>query len=120
MTHRDFEVAAGSMWPKQKGFRNFTWTTEVICEWEATWNALWHIGIKWKWQNSDRYARRAGETYNLFAVYNDSERLDMAIPLPSREIILGMHEYLLDLPTDDYRVDEATNLIRKWIQNHVG
>ena len=44
----------------------------------------------------------------------------MAIPLPSREIILGMHEYLLDLPTDDHLVDDATNLIRKWMREHVG
>ena len=119
MTHREFEVGTGSDWPKRKGFRNFTWTTEAIGEWEDAWNALWRVGIKWEWQNSDRYARGFGEAYNLFSVYNDAERLDMAVPLPSREIILGMHEYLLDLPTDDYLVDEATNLIRKWIKNYV-
>ena len=39
----------------------------------------------------------------------------MALPLPGREIILEIHEYLLDLPTDDFYVDQATNLIRKWI-----
>jgi hypothetical protein len=119
MTRRDFESAVGDVWTKKKGFRNFTWTTEALCEWEDAWNALWRIGVQWEWQNADRYARRVGEIYNLFAVHNDAERLDMAIPLPSREIILGMHEYLLDLPTDDHLVDEATNLIRKWIKNHV-
>ena len=119
MTHREFEVGTGSHWPKRKGFRNFTWTTEAICEWEEAWHALWRIGIKWEWQNSDRYARQVGESYNLFAVHNDADRLDMAVPLPGREIILGMHEYLLDLPTDDHQVDDATNLIRKWIKNYV-
>jgi len=119
MTRREFEIDTGSQWAKRKGFRNFTWTIEAICEWEETWNALWRIGIKWEWQNSDRYARRMAGTYNLFAVHNDAERLDMAVPLPNREIILGMHEYLLDLPMDDHRVDDATNLIRKWIKNYV-
>jgi len=94
VTRREFEIGTGSSWPKRKGFRNFTWTTEAICEWEDAWNALWRIGIKWEWQNSDRYARSRGEIYNLFAVHNDADRLDMAIPLPGREIILEMHEYL--------------------------
>tara|TARA_Y100000296_G_C5127522_1_gene233695 strand:+ start:478 stop:822 length:345 start_codon:yes stop_codon:yes gene_type:complete len=102
------------------GFSNFTWTNEAIDAWEGVWTVLWRIGIKWEWQNTDRYARRYGDTFNLFAVHNDAVRLDMALPLPNRDIILEMHEYLLDLPTDDYYVDEATNLIRKWIQEYVG
>tara|TARA_R110002020_G_scaffold53430_5_gene149534 strand:- start:1196 stop:1564 length:369 start_codon:yes stop_codon:yes gene_type:complete len=118
MTRREFQVSTGSNWPKQQAFRNFTWSVKAIKDWEWAWGALWRIGIKWEWQNSDRYARRYGDTYNLFAVHNDAERLDMAIPLPSPEIILQMHEYLLDLPTDDHMVDEATNLIRKWIRTY--
>ncbi len=106
-------------YPARHGFRNFTWVHSAIAEWELVWNALWRIGIKWEWQNSDRYARRRGEIYNLFACHNDAMRLDMAIPLPGIEVILGIHEYLLDLPTDDHHVDEATNLIRKWIKNYV-
>ena len=119
MTRRDFEVGSGSMWPKRKGFNNFTWTPEAIAEWEEVWNSLWGIGIKWEWQNSDRYARRYGDTYNLFACHNDAIRLDMAVPLPGLEVVRAMREHLLDAPTDDVRVDEATNLIRKWIEKYV-
>ena len=119
MTHRDFEVGTGSTWPKRKGFNNFTWTTEAIAEWELVWGCLWNVGIKWEWQNSDRYARRYGDTYNLFACHNDALRLDMTVPLPGQEVIMQMHEYLLDLPTDDPKVDKATNLIRKWMKNYV-
>ena len=105
-------------YPERQGFRNFTWTQKAIKEWEPVWHALWHIGVKWEWQNSDRYARRRGDIYNLFACHDDALRLDMAIPLPGYEIVLAMHEYLLDLPTDDFYVDEATNLIRKWIKTN--
>jgi len=45
------------------GFKNFTWTTEAIADWQPVWYALWACGIKWEWQNSDRYARRKGDTY---------------------------------------------------------
>jgi len=112
-------VVSSSLGTPRHGFSNFSWTDEAIDSWERVWSALWRIGIKWEWQNNDRYARRYGDTFKLFGVYNDALRLDMALPLPGREIILDMHEYLLDLPTDDYYVDEATNLIRKWIQNYV-
>ena len=100
------------------GFRNFSWTQEVVNDWEEVWTALWRIGIKWEWQNTDKYARRYGDKFNLFAVYDDAVRLDMAIPLPNREIIREMYEYLLDLPTDDFYVDDATNLIRSWIRKY--
>jgi len=120
MTRRDFGVESGTAWVhKKKGFHNFTWTMEAITDWEEVWGALWRIGIKWEWQNSDRYARGYGDTYNLFACHNDAMRLDMAIPLPGVDVVLAMHEHLLDLPTDDYKVDEATNLIRKWLKNYV-
>ena len=119
MTHLWEDIEDQNPYPGRHGFRNFTWTTEALQEWEDVWNALWHIGVKWEWQNSDRYARRRGEIYNLFACHNDAVGLDMTIPLPGIEVILGIHEYLLDLPRDDHRVDEATNLIRKWIKNYV-
>ena len=105
-------------YPKRTGFRNFAWTTDAIKKWEEVWHALWRIGIKWEWQNSDRYARRRGKIYNLFACHNDAVGLDMAIPLPGIEVILGIHEHLLDLPTDHKQVDEATKLIREWIGNY--
>ena len=66
-----------------------------------------------------RYARKRGDIYNLFSVHDDPERLDMAVPLPGVNTISEMHEYLLDLPTDDPLADHATNLIRKWIKEHV-
>ena len=105
-------------YPDRVGFRNFTWTNEAIAEWEKVWHALWRIGIKWEWQNSDRYARRYGDIFNLFAVHNDAVRLDMAVPLPGREVVLAIHEHLLDMPTDDFKVDEATNCIRGWIKKY--
>jgi hypothetical protein len=118
MIDKEFVISSSLTTPRH-GFSNFTWTDEVIDSWERVWRALWRIGIKWEWQNNDRYARRYGDTFKLFGVYNDALRLDMALPLPGREIILEIHEYLLDLPTDDHYVDEATNLIRKWIKDYV-
>ena len=105
--------------PEHAGFSNFRWTKKAINSWEEVWAALWHIGIKWEWQNCDRYARRYGDRFNLFACHDDAVRLDMAIPLPGIEVIVAMREHLLDLPTDDFKVDEATNLIRKWIEYYV-
>ena len=113
-------VISSSLGTPRHGFSNFTWTDEAIDSWERVWSALWRIGIKWEWQNSDRYARRYGATFKLFGVYNDAIRLDMALPLPGREIILEIHGHLLDSPTDDSYVDEATNLLRKWIEEYVG
>ena len=118
MIDKEFVISSSLTTPRH-GFSNFTWTDEVIDNWERVWRALWRIGIKWEWQNCDRYARKRGQIYNLFACHDDAHRLDMAIPLPGLEVILGMHEYLLDLPTDDHQVDEATNLIRKWINKYV-
>ena len=118
MTVKEF-VTSGDVFRARQGFSNFTWTTEAIDRRETVWSALWKIGIKWEWQNRDPYARRRGEIFNVFAVHDDAVRLDMAFPLPGREIILEIHEYLLDLPTDDFYVDEATNLIRKWIRDYV-
>ncbi len=105
--------------PDRVGFKNFTWTNDSIREWEQTWHALWRIGIKWEWQNSDRYAQKRGDNYHLFAVHNDAAKLDMVVPLPAISAILEIHEYLLDLPTDDHHVDDATNLLRKWMKNYV-
>jgi hypothetical protein len=117
---RLYEASADeNPYPERAGFKNFTWTDEAMGDWEEVWTTLWRIGIKWEWQNSDRYARRYGDTFNLFACHNDAVRLDMALPLPGLDVIIAMREHLLDLPTDDCRVDEATNLIRKWIEKYV-
>ena len=101
------------------GFKNFTWTTEAIADWQPVWYALWACGIKWEWQNSDRYARRKGDTLGTFAVYNDAARLDMAFPLPGIDIIEKLNDWLLDAHVDDNKASEAVNLIRKWIQDYV-
>jgi hypothetical protein len=101
------------------GFKNFTWTTEAIESWQHVWHALWACGVKWEWQNSDRYARRRGENLDLFAVYDDAAKLDMAFPLPGIHAIKELNEWLLDTHIDDNKASEATNLIRKWIQDYV-
>ena len=54
-------------YPDRTALRNFTWTPEAISDWEEIWHELWHLGYKWEWQNSDRYARRYGDTFSLFA-----------------------------------------------------
>jgi len=99
-------------------FKNFYWTQIATKEWDEVWAALWKIGVKWEWQNGDIYSRQYGEVYNMYRVYDDAARLDMATPLPGREVILQIHDHLLDLPTDDPYVDLTTNLIRKWIENY--
>ena len=104
--------------PHRKGLRNFTWTTESINDWEAIWHALWHLGYKWEWQNSDRYARRYGDTFNLFAVHNDAVRLDMAIPLPGIIVLHEVRERLLDHPGDDHGLDHAVGDIDTWLKKH--
>ena len=101
------------------GFKNFTWTIEAIADWKNVWNALWACGIKWEWQNSDRYARPRGEIFDLFTVHNDAIRLDMAVPLPAVHTIKELNDWLLDTHIDDHKASEATNLIRKWIEDYV-
>jgi len=100
------------------GFHNFTWTHDAIKDWEEVWYSLWNIGIKWEWQNSDRYARRFGQVFTVFSVHDDAVRLDMTVPLPGRDVILEIHDHLLDRPEDDFAVDHATNLIRNWITKY--
>ena len=68
MTRLLEETADLDPYPGRQGFRNFAWTQEAIQEWEVVWYALWHIGVKWEWQNCDRYARRRGDIYNLLHV----------------------------------------------------
>jgi hypothetical protein len=43
----------------------------------------------------------------------------MAIPLPGIHTIEELDEWLLDAHIDDNKASEATNLIRKWIQDYV-
>ena len=101
--------------PDRKGLRNFTWTNDAIREWEEIWHQLWRFGYKWEWQNSDRYARKYGETYNLFAVHNDAVRLDMAIPLPGIIVIKEVRELLLDDLDDANGLDHLVGSIDRWL-----
>ena len=110
--------APGNDHPTRTGLRNFTWTTESINDWEAIWHTLWDLGYKWEWQNSDRYARRYGDTFNLFAVHNDAVRLDMAIPLPGIIVLYEARESLLDHPGDDHRLDHAVGDLDAWLKKH--
>jgi hypothetical protein len=105
-------------YPDRKSLRNFTWTDEAISDWEEIWHDLWRLGYKWEWQNADRYARRYGETFNLFAVHNDAVRLDMAVPLPGIVKFYEIRESLLDNPGDDHRLDHAVGAVDRWISKH--
>jgi hypothetical protein len=104
--------------PERKALRNFTWTDEAISEWEDIWHELWRVGYKWEWQNSDRYARRYGDTFNRFAVHNDAVRLDMAIPLPGLEVIESARELVCDNPTRDMRLDRLVGAIDMWLKKY--
>jgi len=104
--------------PARIGLKNFTWTVAAISGWEDIWNSLWGFGYKWEWQNADRYARPFGETYKLYACYNDAEKLDMAVPLPQIHIIEEVRELLLDRPDDDQRLDHLIGAIDRWLKEH--
>ena len=91
---------------------------EAISDWEEIWHQLWRFGYKWEWQNGDRYARRYGETFNLFAVHNDAGRLDMAVPLPQIHVIEEARELLLEDPADDPRYDHAVGMINRFLKQH--
>ena len=104
--------------PARKGLRNFTWTNDSIREWEEIWHDLWRLGYKWEWQNSDRYARQYGETFNLFAVHNDAVRRDMAIPLPGIVVLYEIRASLLDNPGDDHRLDHAVGSVDRWLKKY--
>jgi len=100
-------------------FHNFRWSTQAIAEWEEVWGRLWRLGVMWEWQNGDRYARRRGEIFNIFAVHNDALRLDMAIPLPQPSAVHAMASWLMEAHVDDFEANDAINLIREWITNYV-
>ena len=51
--------------------------------------------------------------------YDDAAKLDMAFPLPGIHAIKELNDWLLDTHIDDNKASEATNLIRKWIQDYV-
>ncbi len=104
--------------PERKGLRNFTWTNDAINDWEEIWHELWHFGYKWEWQNADRYARRRGETFNLFAVHNDAVRLDMAIPLPGVVIIEEIREKILDDDNTAHELDQLVGTIDRWLKTY--
>lgn len=104
--------------PERKGLRNFMWTIDAIADWEEIWHQLWHVGYKWEWQNCDRYARRRGETFNLFSVHNDAVRLDMAIPLPGIIVLYQIRESLLDNPGDDPKLDHAVGAVDRWLNKY--
>jgi hypothetical protein len=115
-----YEECAGNLdtHPRRHALRNFTWTDEAIGDWEDIWHDLWHLGYKWEWQNSDRYARGYGDTFRKFAVHNDAIRLDMAIPLPGVAVIYEVRESLLDNPSDDERLDHAIGKINRWCKKY--
>jgi hypothetical protein len=102
-----------------RGFKNFSWTPAALDDWETVWGALWYVGVKWEWQNGDRYARRRGDTFNLFGVHDDAMRLDMALPLPEIGAIIQMLEWLNEAHIDNHTANEAINLLRKWMREYV-
>ena len=104
--------------PARIGLRNFTWTLEAIRGWEDIWNSLWGFGYKWEWQNADRYARPFGETYKLYACYNDAEKLDMAIPLPQIHVVEEVRERVLDRPADAPRLAQLVGAMDRWLKEH--
>jgi len=104
--------------PNRKGLRNFTWTNEAINDWEDIWHQLWRFGYKWEWQNADRYARRRGDIFNLFAVHNDAVRLDMAIPLPGIVVIEEARERILEDTNDAHELDQLVGTIDRWLKKH--
>ena len=106
------------MYPDRKGLRNFTWTNDAINDWESIWHQLWRFGYKWEWQNADRYARRRGDTFNLFAVHNDAVRLDMAIPLPGIEVIEEVRELILDDINETHELDQLVGTIDRWLKSY--
>jgi len=116
---RLYEDATTLAHPSRPGFRNFTWTNDAIREWDVIWGRLWHLGIKWEWQNADRYARKRGEIYNLFAVHNDAVRLDMAVPLPSLDALREMDNWLLGAHVNNARATETQSLLRGWMKKYV-
>ena len=100
------------------GLKNFTWTVAAINGWEDIWNSLWGFGYKWEWQNADRYARPFGETYKLYACYNDAEKLDMAVPLPQIHVIEEVRELVLDSPDEEQQLDHLVGAIDRWLKEH--
>ena len=104
--------------PKRKGLRNFTWTNDSIRGWEEIWHRLWRLDFKWEWQNADRYARGNGDTYKLYACYDDAERLDMAIPLPGIIVIEEVRELLLNDENASPELDHLISAIDRWLRNH--
>ena len=105
--------------PKRKGLRNFTWTDDSIRDWEEIWHRLWRLDFKWEWQNADRYARKYGETYRLFACHDDAANLDMATPLPGIIVIEEIRElWLLDDVNDANELDHLVGAIDRWLKKH--
>ncbi len=100
-------------------FKNFSWTPQAMDDWEQVWAALWKCGVQWSWQNGDRYGRRRGSEVNVFAVYNDAYRLDMAFPLPGIHSIREINEWLKDAHIDDGLATRAASLLRRWIKDYV-
>ena len=105
--------------PNRMGFSNFVWTLESISEWEEVWAALWRCNVKWEWQDGDQYARRRGETYELFRCYGDALKLDMAVPLPEIHVIQRIANWLLGAHLNDGAASDAGLGIREWIKKYV-
>ena len=99
---------------------NFTWTEEAIRDWSLIWARLWKLGFDWQWKNGDRYIRRQGESFVIFMVHEDAERLDGAIPIPQIHIFDEIRELLLDRHDDNVAVDYAITDINDWLKSHFG
>mgnify|MGYP003634416808 CR=1 FL=1 len=101
----------------KRAFCNFRWTEEAIRDWEDCWASLWESGYKWEWSNRDLYARRRGDSYDIFLVHNDAHRLDMAIPLPQIDTIRTIHRELIDFDgSRDAR--RSAEILALWLVKH--
>ena len=69
MTRLLEETAELDSYPGRQGFRNFARGRNRGDSGDGKWCGTLYgmIGVKWEWQNRDRYARRRGEIFNLFA-----------------------------------------------------
>jgi hypothetical protein len=99
---------------------NYTWSEEAIRDWTLIWARLWKLGFDWQWKNGDRYVRRQGESFAIFMVHEDAERLDGAIPIPQIHIFDEIKELLLDRNDSFGAVDHAIKAVNDWLRLHFG
>lgn len=102
----------------KRAFCNFRWTEEAIRDWEDCWASLWESGYKWEWSNRDLYARRRGDSYDIFLVHNDAHRLDMAIPLPQIDTIRTIHGEVDADPRAEFVDPRTLEILARWLIKH--